>query len=61
MWEPSPPPEETLGSPASIYEDMPRLEGQEVETQGAACTVAPVPKGRGRHQGMGQQGPEFQQ
>ncbi len=54
--EPSPPLEETLCSPASIYEDMPPLEGpedsdergkEEIETQGAVCTVAPVPKGRG--------------
>ncbi len=45
------------GLPATMYEDMPPLEGQEdseegdedeVETQGAVCTVAPEPKGRGR-------------
>ncbi len=56
--EPSPPFKETLGTPASLYEDMPPLEGPEdsdergeedVETKGAACIVAPVPKGRGRH------------
>ncbi len=56
--EPLPPLEETPGSPASLYEDMSPLEGPEdsdereegeVETQGAVCTVAPVPKGRVRH------------
>ncbi len=55
--EPSPPPREVSGFPADMYEDMPPLEGQEysdeggkgeVETQGAICIVAPVPKGRGR-------------
>ncbi len=52
--EPSSPPGENLGLPADIYDDMPPLEGQEdsdkgseIEVQGAVCTVAPVPKGRG--------------
>ncbi len=52
--EPSPSPGEVLGLPADIYDDMPPLEGQEdsdeggeIEIQGAICTVAPVPKGRG--------------
>ena len=52
--EPSSPSGEILGLPADIYDDMPPLEGQEdsdkgseIEVQGAVCTVAPVPKGRG--------------
>ncbi len=52
--EPSPSPGEDLGLPADIYDDMPPLEGpedsdegSEIEVQGAVCTVAPVPKGRG--------------
>ncbi len=57
VMEPSPPPREVSGLRAAIYEDMPPLEGQEdsdedgegeVEVQGAVCTLAPVPKGRGR-------------
>ena len=52
--EPSPSPREVLGLPADMYDDMPPLEGQEdsdegseIKVQGAVCTVAPVPKGRG--------------
>ncbi len=57
VMEPSPPPEEVPGLPAAMYEEMLPLEGHEdsdeggedeVETQGAVCTVVPVPKGRGR-------------
>ncbi len=54
--EPSSSPGEALGLPADMYDDMPPLEGQEdsdegseIEVQGAVCTVAPVPKGRGCH------------
>ena len=58
VMEPSSPPGEVSGLPAAIYGDMPPLEEQEdsdedgegeVEVQGSVCTVAPVPKGRGRH------------
>ncbi len=57
VMEPSSPPGEASGLPAAGYEDMPPLEGQEdsnesgegeVEAQGAVCTVASVPKGKGR-------------
>ncbi len=52
--EPSPSRGEVPGLPAAMYDDMPPLEGQEdsdesseVEAQGAVCTIAPVPNGRG--------------
>ncbi len=54
--KPSPPPEEAPEYPDDVYADMPPLEGQEgsegedegeIESLGAVCTVAPVPKGRG--------------
>ncbi len=57
VMEPSSPSNEVPCLPASMYEDMPPLEGhkdsdergeEENETQGAVCTIAPVPKGRGR-------------
>ncbi len=52
--EPLPSCGEVPGLLAAMYDDMPPLEGREdsdensdVEAQGAVCTVAPVPKGRG--------------
>ena len=52
--EPSPSLGEVPGLLATLYDDMPPVEGQEdsdeggeVEAQGAVCTLAPVPKGRG--------------
>ncbi len=52
--EPLPSRGEVPGLLAAMYDDMPPLEGREdsdensdVEAQGAVCTVAPVPKGRG--------------
>ncbi len=53
--EPAPSPGKAPKVPASIYDEMPPLEGSEdsdeegeSEVQGTVCTVNPVPKGRGR-------------